>query len=281
MGDTQYTATFAADWAETQVTVRTDIAIDEDAHEWGEWKVVKEASYTEKGSEERVCNLNDEHKESKDIAKLVPTATEKVETSEDGTEYVVAYQEGVVIVPEGLDVTAEDIKDALCNKVEDGSLKGEVVVAFMEATVGYFDDNNNFVPVDSDEFFKDGKTIDIVLAYPEGADKNDNFEVYHYLDDGTIEKCVIKEKTDKGLVITVGHLSPFAVAYTEVSNTPNIPTNPSKPSDKPNPGVTVIIPGDKGEEKNPNTGAPVFDLTAAGVVVLAATAAVLEIKRRK
>ncbi len=49
--------------------------------------------------------------------------------------------------------------------------------------------------------------------------------------------------------------------------------------DKPNPGVTDILP--KEDEKNPNTGAPVFDLTAAGIVVLAAAVAVVEEKRRK
>ena len=62
------------------------------------------------------------------------------------------------------------------------------------------------------------------------------------------------------------------------------PGKPSKPSNKPDPGITIITPEDEKEEANPNTGAPVvcsFDLTAAGVVVLAATAAVLEIKRRK
>ena len=130
MGDTQYTATFAADWAETQVTVRTDIAIDEDAHEWGEWKVVREATYKEKGLKERECNLC-EDKETDDIPKLTK------------------------------------------------------------------------------------------------------------------------------------------------------PSKPSKPSDKPNPGVTVIVPGNKGEEeKNPNTGAPVFDMTFAGAVVLAATAIFLGKKNK-
>ena len=130
MGDTQYTATFAADWAETQVTVRTDIAIDEDAHEWGEWKVVREATYKEKGLKERECKLC-EDKETDDIPKLTK------------------------------------------------------------------------------------------------------------------------------------------------------PSKPSKPSDKPNPGVTVIVPGNKGEEeKNPNTGAPVFDMTFAGAVVLAATAIFLGKKNK-
>ena len=130
MGDTQYKAEFAVDWAETQYTVRTDIAIDEDAHEWGEWKTVKEPTYYEYGLKERECGLCGD-KEQDEIDKLVK------------------------------------------------------------------------------------------------------------------------------------------------------PTQPSKPSNKPSTGITVIIPGDKGEEKNPNTGAPVFDLTAAGFVVLAATAVVLDIKRRK
>ncbi len=54
-----------------------------------------------------------------------------------------------------------------------------------------------------------------------------------------------------------------------------------KPSASEDP-ITIVLPGGKTEdESNPNTGAPVFDLTAAGIVVLAATAAVLEIKRRK
>ena len=54
-----------------------------------------------------------------------------------------------------------------------------------------------------------------------------------------------------------------------------------KPSDKPNPGVTDILPGDKAEESNPNTGAPVFEMTAAGIIVLAAALAISGKKRRK
>ena len=258
-------------------------------HEWGEWKVVKEASYTEEGSKKRVCENDESHVETETIAKLVPTATEKTEGPDDTKEYVVAYQEGVVMVPAGLEneyPNQQAVKDALKAKVENGDLEGEVNLVFREVTVGYYE-NGAFVPVSNREFFENGKTIDILLKYPEGADKNDKFEVYHLRDDGVIEKCVIKSKTDKGLVIEVGSLSPFAIAYESVDNTPNWPFNPgkpSRPSDKPNPGITIITPEDEKEEANPNTGAPVdcsFDLTAAGVVVLAATAAVLEIKRRK
>ena len=288
MGDTQYTATFAADWAETQVTVRTDIAIDKDAHEWGEWKVVKEASYTEEGSKKRVCENDESHVETETIAKLVPTAIEKIEGPDDTKEYVVAYQEGVVMVPAGLEneyPNQQAVKDALKAKVENGDLEGEVNLVFREVTVGYYE-NGAFVPVSNRELFENGKTIDILLKYPEGADKNDKFEVYHLRDDGVIEKCEIKAKTDEGLVIEVGSLSPFAIAYESVDNTPSWPSNPgkpSKPSNKPNPGVTIITPEDEKEEANPNTGAPVvcsFDLTAAGVVVLAATAMVIGKKNR-
>lgn len=128
MGDTRYEAIFAEDWAHDYKAI-TDIPVDEDAHEWGEWVTTKEPTYSETGLKERECELCDEKEEQ-----------------------------------------------------------------------------------------------------------------------------VIPKK--------------------------NRPSSGNGSSNKPNPGVTEIVPG-KGEEKNPNTGAPVFDLTAAGVVVLAATAAVLEIKRRK
>lgn len=77
MGDTQYKAVFDVDWAETQVTVRTDIAIDEDAHEWDAWKTVKEANYSEEGLMVRECKLCDEGHEEKVIPKILkPSATE-------------------------------------------------------------------------------------------------------------------------------------------------------------------------------------------------------------
>ena len=193
------------------------------------------------------------------------------------------------MVPAGLEneyPNQQAVKDALKAKVENGDLEGEVNLVFREVTAGYYE-NGAFVPVPNSEFFENGKTIDILLKYPEGADENDKFEVYHLRDDGVIEKCVIKDKTDEGLVIEVGSLSPFAIAYESVDNTPGRPSNPgkpSKPSDKPNPGITIITPEDEKEESNPNTGAPIvcsFDLTAAGVVVLAATATLLKIKRKK
>ncbi len=84
MGDTQYTAVFAADWAETQTTVRTDIAVNRDAHEWGEWKVVKEATYDEKGLKERECKLCDD-KEYEDIPKLIRPSEPSAKPIPDAT----------------------------------------------------------------------------------------------------------------------------------------------------------------------------------------------------
>lgn len=274
-GDTRYEAVFAVDWAH-DFEVIADIAINEDAHEWGEWKVMVEPDYKNAGLRKRVCNLNDEHSEEEEIEKLTvkPEETEKVEGPDDAKEYVVAYQEGVIIVPDGLNVTVQDIKDALLEAVKNGSLKGNVKVVFGEATIGYFNDKNEFVPVDSEEFFKDGKTIDIVIPYTDGSSKNDMFEIYHFTDDGEVENCKIKARTKEGLVITVNHLSPFAIAYESVDNSnnerPTGPSGPGKPSAKPNPGITIITPEKEKEESNPNTGAPVVDLGGAGIVVLAA-----------
>ena len=254
-------------------------------HEWGDLVTVKEPTYEEEGTKKRVCENDESHVETEIIAKLVPSSSEEVEGPDNTKKYVVAYQEGVVMVPAGLENIYPDqqaIKDALKEKAEEGELKGEVNLTFREVTVGYFN-KGAFVPVANNEFFKDGKTLKITLTYPEGADSNDKFEIYHLNSEtGKIDKLDIIETNSNGIVVEVDCLSPFAIAYQSVSNVPSKPSKPVKPSDKD--VITIVIPEEKAEESNPNTGAPVlysFDLTAAGVVVLAATAAVLEIKRRK
>ena len=45
--------------------------IDPDAHEWGEWRVTKRPTYTQAGEEQRVCRLNSEHVQTREIASLV------------------------------------------------------------------------------------------------------------------------------------------------------------------------------------------------------------------
>ncbi len=243
----------------------------ETEHDWGEWEVVIAPDYVNEGLKKRVCKLNGRHFEEEIIPKLTvePDETEKVEGSD---RYRVAYKEGVIIVPEDLNITVQDIKDDFLDAVKKGSLKGNVKVVFGEATLGYFNDKNEFVPVDNEEFFKDGKTIDIVIPYPDSSSKNDMFEIYHFTDDGEVENCKIKARTKEGLVITVNHLSPFAIAYESVDNSNNErPTGPSG-SGKPSPGITIITPEKEKEESNPNTGAPVVDLGGAGIVVLAAAA---------
>ncbi len=50
-------------------------AIPKLGHDWGEWKVIKEATVTEEGKEERVCKHDASHKEQRAIPKLTPTPT--------------------------------------------------------------------------------------------------------------------------------------------------------------------------------------------------------------
>ena len=76
MGDTRYEAIFAEDWAHDYKAI-TDIPVDEDAHEWGEWKVVKEATYSEEGLMTRECKLCEDGYEEKVIPKILkPSAAE-------------------------------------------------------------------------------------------------------------------------------------------------------------------------------------------------------------
>ncbi|MBR3935723.1 MAG: carbohydrate-binding domain-containing protein, partial [Oscillospiraceae bacterium] len=252
----------------------------ETEHDWGEWEVVIAPDYLNEGLKKRVCKLNGRHFEEEIIPKLTVKTeeTEKIEGPDNTKEYRVAYQEDVIIVPDNLNITIQDIKNDLLDAVKNGSLRGNVKVVFGEATIGYFNDNNEFIPIESDEFFKDGKTLDIVLTYPEGSDSNDIFEIYHFRDDGKVENCKIKSRTEKGLMITVDHLSPFAIAYESVNNTPIKPSKPGKPyaEDK----ITIVIPKEETEESNPNTGAPIIDITGAGIVVLAAAAIIFEKKNK-
>ena len=261
--------------------------IDALDHEWDEWEVVKEPTYEEDGTEERVCEVCGE-KETKAINELIPSSTEEIVT-EDGKTYVVAYQEDTVIVPEQLKdeyPNEEAVKDALVENIE---LEGEEInVTFREVTVGYFDEEGKFVPANEEYFEKYGK-LDIVLEYPEGIENYEDydFEVHHLKDDGTIENCEIKERTDKGLVVEVKSLSPFAIAYTEAKKEEQKPSwkdfidwleDHKNTSDKEDEDASIIIVlSDKEEEANPNTGAPVYSGSAfAAIAVLGAVAIVLQ-----
>lgn len=76
MGDTRYEAIFEENWAHDYKAI-TDIPVDEDAHEWGEWKVVKEATYSEEGLMARECKLCEDGYEEKVIPKILkPSAAE-------------------------------------------------------------------------------------------------------------------------------------------------------------------------------------------------------------
>ena len=112
--------------------------------------------------------------------------------------------------------------------------------------------------VKDDEFPDEG--IEICIPYPAGYDRFDNFEIAHLRDDGQIEVLNCK-KTGDGLVVKVYSLSPFAIACKE-----NVFGGNSSGNGE---GITDILPG-KTEESNPNTGAPVIDITAFAAVVGAA-----------
>ncbi len=58
----------------TLAACRTDKSPAEHVHEWGEWVVTTEPSYTEEGEETRVCELDESHKETRPIEKLVYVA---------------------------------------------------------------------------------------------------------------------------------------------------------------------------------------------------------------
>ena len=55
MGETEYTAVFSCDWASEQITSRTDI--EALGHEWSDWEVTLEPTYTTEGAQHRDCSV--------------------------------------------------------------------------------------------------------------------------------------------------------------------------------------------------------------------------------
>ena len=261
-------------------------------HAWDDGKITKYPTYTEKGVMTYTCTKGGtEHFKTEEIPALVAADEENgtfdVIEGDDGTEYIVDYQEGIVFVPEDLPEevkdeykTSEDIISAFEVKVSEGNLDQEKVeTTVYEVTVGYFE-NDVFVPA-TEEFFEENKTLKITLPYPEGADRNDKFEIYHLnAKTGEIDKYSTETygfyritRTAKGLVIEVNSLSPFAIAFESVETAPSSGKLPGIVGGKP---VTIIDGLPKEEnESNPNTGAPAVSV----VPVLVAAAAVFFKKR--
>ena len=272
-----------------QHTKTEEVAVDENAHNWGE----AEYTWAEDGSSctaTRVCKNNETHKETADAEITSKTVKDATCEEKGETEYTaifdvdwVAKQTKTVadISEKGHDWGEPEYKWAddgssceakrVCkndqNHTENATateIKSEVAKPATCSAMG----DTRYEAIFAEDWAHDYKAITDI---PVDEDAHDWGE-WKVVREATYEEKGLKERECN---------------LCEDKETDDIPKlkKPSKPSDKPNPGVTDIVPGDKGEEeKNPNTGAPVvcsFDLTAAGVVILAATAAVLEIKRRK
>lgn len=259
-GDTQYTATFDVDWAETQYTVRTDVAENPDAHDWGAWKVTEYPTYGEAGEEARVCVNDDTHVQTKEIPALeMPKQEEMDKVVVDDKEYYVGEQ---VIDPENTDEVPKEIKD------ETDLGKDKVKVSFVGVIIGEYNDAGEFEKVKAT----------VTIGFPEGADSNDDFEVYVIDANGNITRLANKPTvTEDGIEVEVDGSATFAIAYVENDNNnwpnfpnfPNRPNRPSRPGSSSGEGITIIDGLDK-EESNPNTGAPLMEIIPAIVVAAAA-----------
>ncbi|MBE6892702.1 MAG: hypothetical protein E7482_01660 [Ruminococcaceae bacterium] len=144
-------------------------------------------------------------------------------------------------------------------------------IEFMEITLEVKTENG-WVEVTKENFPKNG--IEILIPYPGESGIFYDFEVAHLRDDGKIE-IMDYRKTRDGLVVKVHSLSPFAVAYEEMSF-----SGGGKPGTGTGAGITDIVP-EKGEnEKNPETGAGPFVSAAMALAVISGAVAFIPGKKR-
>lgn len=76
-----------------EITDKSEVVLDPAGHDWGEWKTVKKATETEDGEEQRVCNNDSDHVQTRTIPKL---GVESSQTSQDKTEPTTKAKETTV-----------------------------------------------------------------------------------------------------------------------------------------------------------------------------------------
>lgn len=76
-----------------EITDKSEVVLEPTGHDWGEWKTVKKATETEDGEEQRVCNNDSDHVQTRTIPKL---GVESSQTSQDKTEPTTKAKETTV-----------------------------------------------------------------------------------------------------------------------------------------------------------------------------------------
>ena len=76
-----------------EITDKSEVVLDPAGHDWGEWTTVKKATETEDGEEQRVCNNDSDHVQTRTIPKL---GVESSQTSQDKTEPTTKAKETTV-----------------------------------------------------------------------------------------------------------------------------------------------------------------------------------------
>lgn len=76
-----------------EITDKSEVVLEPTGHDWGEWTTVKKATETEDGEEQRVCNNDSDHVQTRTIPKL---GVESSQTSQDKTEPTTKAKETTV-----------------------------------------------------------------------------------------------------------------------------------------------------------------------------------------
>ena len=206
-------------------------------------------------------------------------------------EQKVVIDEKLETVPESLKEkfdSADEMKNALEKEIFEKTeiTESETGIKFMEITLQMKAPNGEWIEVTKENFPEEG--LEVLIPYPEETSaESHKFAVAHLISSG--EKLgeieiLVPEETADGLLIKVHSLSPFAVAYEEESNDGENDETEEKPSVRPirpvwGGGNKVTIIDGREEEKNPETGAPVFEISSA--IAVLSTAAVICFRKKK
>lgn len=201
------------------------------AHNASNWHQTKAPTFTEPGEKTGHCDVC-----NKDVIAIVPMLTIPMDNKDSGNTKLIKTD--LTSVPSALENietlnTLDKIRDVLRNSIlKQKDSVPDSNIKYYDVTIVLIGAGGEYMPLTPDNLPANGE-VTILLAYPEGTNKNDYaFYASHIITDalygevGSVETPTVKA-TDAGLEITIHGTSPVALGWYKTASAPRYYYNSS------------------------------------------------------
>lgn len=201
------------------------------AHNASNWHQTKAPTFTEPGEKTGHCDVC-----NKDVIAIVPMLTIPMDNKDSGNTKLIKTD--LTAVPSELANietlnTLDKIRDVLRNSIlKQKDSVPDSNIKYYDVTIVLIGAGDEYMPLTPENLPANGE-VTILLAYPEGTNKNDYaFYASHIITDalygevGSVETPTVKA-TDAGLEITIHGTSPVALGWYKTASAPRYYYNSS------------------------------------------------------